>query len=872
MSKKMFLIDGSNHAFRVQFALPPMHAADGFPTRALYGFTTLFAKLLREHQPDYVAVSFDKGKTFRHERFPEYKGHRPDMPEDLRQQWPHFPELVEGFGYPCVMQAGYEADDVIGTLATRFASDDLQVFLVTGDKDFAQIVNENVVILDLMKDKVFDTEAVIERFGVGPDRIIDLLGLIGDKSDNIPGIQGIGPKKGAQYLQKYGSLEGVLENWKDIGGKTGERVRDSADDARLSKELATIVVDVDLGLELEDLAPKGLQIDALRVMFDRWEFGRVARKLLPEEPVLTPSSFRSVTTSKELAALDAELREEGTFAVDLELDDLGLAGVSVSWGPTDVVYVPLRQRFGSKLDHDEALKVLGALLSDKDLGKVLLDSKAAWHALKREGIVLDGIAGDVVLADYVLVSHETHTLESMCDRYLGHALSKAEAVQALFADVITVEEQTKTRGEQVSLVWMLHRKIVDTFDEGTASLYTTIELPLVPVLAEMEHTGIRLDLSTFATIQSDLDARVVELVAKAHEMVGREFNLNSRKELTQILFEELELPVQKKTKTGPSTDASVLEALSEMHELPAIIVEYRKLTKLLSTYVQSLPNFVKEDGRVHSTFNQAVAATGRLSSQDPNLQNIPIRTFEGRRIREAFVPQEGWSFLSADYSQVELRVLAHFVGEGPLCESFRSGADIHARTASELFEIPIGEVTGDHRSAAKAINFGLLYGMSAFRLGRDLGISRTQAQQWMDDYFGRMPQVKDWIEATKASASDKGYVTTLFGRRRMIQAIHSKRFQERAAAEREAVNTPVQGTAADLIKIAMIRVDTALREAGLRARMVLQVHDELLLEVPDEELAKVGPLVKAEMMGAADLAVPLDVNVAVGATWNAAHG
>lgn len=873
MTRKMFLIDGSNHAFRVQFALPPMNASSGFPTRALYGFTTLFAKLIREHQPDFVAVAFDKGKTFRHELFPEYKGHRPEMPEDLRQQWPHFPELVHAFGYPTVQAPGFEADDVLGTLARRFAGPDLKVYLVTGDKDYCQLVNENIVILDLMKEAEIGIAGVEEKFGVPPERVIDVLGLCGDASDNIPGVPGVGPKKAAQYIQKYGDLEGVLANAASVGGKTGEKLVEHAEDARLSRVLATIRDDVPLRESLDDLAPKGVQEEALRELFARWDFGKVAQKLLPESPKVEPETWLAASTLEEALEAIRAARAAGTVALEVERSGGGAPiGLALSWGRADTRYICLDGRFGLGFGLEHLRADLAAAFADPKVTWLFHDAKAALHALAKWSLAPVGGLGDTLLADYVLASHERHGLPQLAERHLAYTLKGSESVASLFAEHLSLDEQAKGQGERANLIFQLHERILSRMPAGGARVYQELELPLVPVLQRMEAAGIRLDLQVFGAIREDIAARVEAAERACHETLGRPFNVGSTKDLQEILFTELGLPAGKKTKTGYSTDASVLEKLADLHPLPAAILEYRMLSKLLSTYLDTLPGFVREDGRIHTTFSQAVAATGRLASTDPNLQNIPIRTFEGRRIRDAFVPAEGHVFLSADYSQVELRILAHFCGEGPLAEAFRAGIDIHRRTASEVFGTPLEEVTSAQRSAAKAINFGLLYGMSAFRLAGDLAIPRREAERYMEEYFGRMPQVRDWIEATKQGAREQGWVETLFGRRRLIGEIHSPRFNDRAAAEREAVNTPVQGTAADLMKVAMIRVDQALAARGLASRVILQVHDELLLEVPEAELEAARALVVEAMQGAADLLVPLAVNTASGHTWNQAHG
>jgi DNA polymerase-1 len=868
--KKMFLVDGSNHAFRVQFALPPQHASDGFPTRVLYGFTLLFQRMMRTYRPDYCVVSFDSGKTFRHETYPDYKGHRPEMPEDLRRQWGLLPDLVESFGYRCIASPGYEADDVLGTLARQFASDELDVYIVSSDKDFCQLLDDNTMLLDDTKGKVTKASDVPEKLGCSAEQVIDLLGLAGDSSDNIPGVPGVGVKTAAKLLAEYQNLEAILDAAAAgrIKGKRGQNLVEHADNARLSAVLATIETAVPISPSLEELAPRGVQEVPLREMFDRWEFGMVARKLLPAVQVVDRSGYRAALTDAALHKALSDIRAEGGCGIAIREAGADWVGASLAWSG-GVVYVPLTERPGVELDIEAARQELLALFADPSVAKIGHDLKPVFKRCRAAGLTLAGDLGDTRLLDYVLVAHRrSHGLADIAQRQLGHTLAYMPAEEPLM-----IQDVVEFAGEPADVSRQLHGRLQSRLDAGTRHVYEQIELPLTPILCEMEEVGIRLDCEVLAEIERDIAGRVGEVETKCHEAAGRPFNVGSTKEVGLLLFEELGLPPSKRTKTGYSTDSSVLEKLEDKHPLPAVILEWRQLSKLLNTYLKKLPQYVGKDGRVHTTFNQAVAATGRLSSNDPNLQNIPIRTFEGRRIRDAFVPAEGCVFLSCDYSQVELRVLAHFCGEGALVESFMAGEDIHRRTASEVWGVPIGEVTAQQRSAAKAINFGLLYGMSAFRLGRDLSISREQAQTYMDDYFGRIPSVQRWIEETKASCKARGYVDTLYGRRRLIPEIYAKNFNDRSAGEREAVNTRVQGTAADLIKMAMIRVDGALKEGGFRSRMLLQVHDELLLEVPQAELLAVQSLVVGEMRAAGErLIVPLDVTAAAGLNWNQAHG
>jgi DNA polymerase I len=875
MPKKLFLVDGSNHAFRVQYALPPRHASDGFPTRLLYGFTLLFQKMMRTYRPDYCAVSFDVGKTFRHDMYSEYKAKRKAMPEDMRRQWPLLPDLVRGFGYPCMIVPGFEADDVLGTLAKRFASPDVQVYLVTGDKDFTQLVNEHIHIIDERKDLVLDVAKATEKMGVPPEGVIDLLGLAGDASDNVPGVPGVGAKTAEKLLQQWGTMEGVLAAAAEgkVKGKRGENLVNFADKARLSRTLVTIDVDVPMDVSLEDLGPQGIQAEPLRELFDKWDFGMVARKLLPEKKTVDTSVYTTATTDQALDEAMAGIRGAGRVAFDLVTTSKNpfraqITGIGLAWGAEHGVFVPLEDRPDVSLDVARARDLVRGILANKKIAKLGNQTKAARQALTTVGWALNNLVGDTRLLSYTLMPHRrTHNLDDLSQRHLGHNMSYRSGQAEL-----RLQDTAIHAIEPAHLALLVHDKLAPRLEYGTKFVYERIELPLVPVLAQMERTGIRLDVERLAEVGKDIEGRLVVAEERCHELAGRSFNVGSTKEVATVLFEELELPVIKKTKTGYSTDHSVLEALSDKHDLPSALLEWRSMSKLVSTYLKKLPTYVAEDGRIHTTFNQAVAATGRLSSTDPNLQNIPIRTFEGRRIRDAFIPAEGHLLLSADYSQVELRVLAHFCGSTMLVQSFTRGEDIHRRTASEVFDVPMEDVSFEQRSAAKAVNFGLLYGMSAFRLGRDLAISRTEAQQFMDDYFGRMPEVQGWLEDTRQQCRSVGYVETLFGRRRVIPEIYSKNFNERSQGEREAVNTRVQGTAADIIKIAMIRVDKALSRSSLAGRMLLQVHDELLLEVPADEVEATTALLVREMEGAANLIVPLRVNSSPGSNWNEAHG
>ncbi len=863
---RMFLVDGSYQAFRSHFAQPPRHTSSGFPTHVLYGFLLLFQKMLKTWQPDYVVVSFDTSTNFRNDIYPDYKGHRPDMPDDLRQQWSSLTDLVEGFGYTALNIDGYEADDVLGTLAKQFAGDDMEVYLVTADKDFCQLVDDNIQLLDDMKGLVIDHDGVIDKFGVPPDKVIDVLALAGDTSDNVPGVHKIGVKTGAKFVNQFGDLEAVLAAAVEglIKGKTGQRLIDEADMARLSKRLVTIDTKVPLNLTLEDLVPAGLQQEQLTELFDRWEFGKVARSLLGVQQGITLDGFTAPATPIEIGAALGRVRQ-------------GMPGFQLIWAEgteRELQPVPVGVVFSGKdgagvyidFEVDGAAEQVYALLADPDVPKIGHGLKRVYRSLAKHGEGLAGVVGDTRLLDYIIGAHrKTHDLEGMVSSFLYHSLGKAEG-----ADVL--QGPARLAAESALCVAQLQDKLLPKMSDGQRSLYREIELPLTPVLARMELAGIRLDVEQIRAVDSELKGRLDTLEAECHELAGKEFNVRSRHALRDVLFVDLGLKPTKKVKDGWSTASDVLEKLVGEHPLPRKVLDYRELDKLRGTYLTKLPTYVDADDRIHTTLNQAVAATGRLSSNDPNLQNIPVRTVEGRRIRECFVPAAGHVFLSADYSQVELRILAHFTGDPVLTKGFKGGEDIHRRTAIEVFGADPADVTVAQRSAAKAINFGLIYGMSAFRLAGDLAISREEAQRYMDEYFARMPAVQGWIEDTKASCHKHGYVDTMFGRRRLIPEIHSTRYSDRMGGEREAVNTCIQGTAADVIKIAMLHLDEALLASDLQARVVLQVHDELLLEVPEGEVERTAELVRDKMQAAVALDVPLGVHTTTGRTWEEAHG
>ncbi len=891
MPKKMLLVDGSNQAFRAYFAIQSdMRAPDGMPTRALFGFTNVLQNLIDKHKPDAVAVVFDKGLSFRNDLYPAYKGQRPDMPDELRVQWPEMSPLCEEFGCTAITIDGLEADDIIGTLARRHASADMHVGIVSSDKDFCQLVNEHITVVDLQKDEVLDVAAVTEKWGVPPDRIIDLLSLMGDTSDNVPGVPGVGEKKAAKFIQTYGTAEAVLDNAKKIGGKTGEAIAASREVVALARQLVTIKCDFDLPYDLDRLALREPDWAALAARFARYNFKRLHAQAAEKAGavpatavekaegavVIDRSTYRTIDSAEALAALVAALRAAGRFAYDCETTSLDpqqaqIVGMSFCWSRQDAVYVPIAHTVGPNCPG--ALDALLPLLADPGLKKTGQNLKYDAAVLRAMGHRLAGIDGDTMLADYLADVDRKHNLDDMARRYFGHTMIAYKEVTADTGgdfSAVPTDKATAYAAEDAHVAFLLDEAI----DIGPmASVYRDIELPLIEVLVDMELAGIGVDLGQLQALSVELEGRIATMVAGIHEEAGEVFNLNSTQQLATLLFEKRKLEAGKKTKTGYSTDAETLERLAQGGDkLCQRMLEYRELSKLKSTYVDALPRCVSAvDGRIHSSFHQAVAATGRLSSNDPNLQNIPIRTPEGRRIREAFVAKEGHVFVSADYSQVELRVLAHFCGEGPLVDAFLTGEDIHRRTASEIFGVALPFVSGEQRRAAKAINFGIVYGMSAFRLANDLGIPKKTAQDYIDGYFARYPQVKATMEQSVSAARELGYASTLFGRRRAVSGLDARNPMDRGAAERVAINTPVQGTAADLIKRAMIRVHRRLAAEGLGARLLLQVHDELLLEVPEAEVEAVTSLLREEMEGAGALAVPLSVGVGVGKSWDAAH-
>ncbi len=912
---KLWLVDGSSYLYRAFFALPPLTSSKGEPTGALLGVLNMLNKLLKEESPELIAVVLDApGRTFRDDLFEAYKAHRPPMPDDLRAQIAPLVEAIPALGLPLLRVEGVEADDVIGTLAARAQSEGLEIVISTGDKDMAQLVNDRVTLVNTMFDTRLDRAGVKAKFDVLPEQIVDYLALVGDSSDNIPGVPKVGPKTAAKWLNEYGSADGIVENAKAIAGKVGESLRENLATLELSRKLATIRRDLELPLAPAELTRRPPDTEALSTLYRRFELNSLLRQLSgtpaqaaggrdpaservssggasePESrPPVPAREYETISTQQQLDHWIDALKAADLFAFDTETTSLDymeaeIVGASFCIEPGKAAYLPLAHDYAGapdQLDRAGALAQLKPLLEDAGRGKVGHHVKYDAHVLKGCGIELAGMRYDTMLESYVLNSTATrHDMDSCAKLYLGVDTIKYEDVAGKGAKQLTfnqvpVESAAEYAAEDADITLQLHRVLHAALEKQPAllAIYREIEQPLVPVLLEMEHHGVLVDRELLKKQSGEIAKRLAELEVEAHRSAGQPFNLDSPKQLQEILFNKQGLPVRQKTRTGqPSTAEDVLEELAERYPLPRIILEYRGLAKLRSTYTERLPEQIDaKTGRVHTSYHQAVAVTGRLSSSDPNLQNIPIRTTEGRRIRQAFVAPEGHVLLSADYSQIELRIMAHLSGDESLRRAFEEEGDIHRATAAEVFEVPPDKVTGDQRRAAKAINFGLIYGMSAFGLARQLGIERHAAQEYVGRYFGRYPGVRDYMDRTRASARELGYVETVSGRRLYLPDIRSRDRNLQQYAERSAINAPMQGTAADIIKRAMIRVQAWLAESRARAHLVMKVHDELVLEVAEPAVEKVRGKVVELMCGAGELSVALRVDTGVGPNWDDAH-
>jgi len=910
----LILIDGSGYLYRAFHALPPLTNRTGEPTGALFGVFNM-VRLALKQKPDYIAFVVDApGKTFRDDMYAEYKAHRAPMPDDLVSQSAPMLEMIEALGLPILRVEGVEADDVIGTLAVQAQAQGMDVTVSTGDKDLAQLVTPHIRLINTMTNTTLDEAGVVAKFGVRADQIVDYLALMGDSVDNVPGVEKCGPKTAAKWLAEHGTLDGVIANADKITGKIGENLRAALTQLPLSRELTRVKLDVPLHLKPEELQQRAPDTDKLRAFYQRYEFkaalkeleeseignrkpetGKAEQATAPDLPVpgsrfpVPEKSYELILTQAQLDAWLAQLRAAELIAFDTETTSLDpmraeIVGVSFAVEPGRAAYVPVAHAYAgapAQLAREAVLAALKPLLEDPNKNKVGQHLKYDMNVLSTQGINVRGVRYDTMLESYVFNSSgNRHDLDTLAKKYLDVDTIAYEQVtgkgarQIPFAQV-DVQRAGDYAAEDADVTLRLHQALWPQLEAAPRlkSVFEDIEMPLVPVLARMEQTGVLIDVDKLRTQSGELGRRMLELQQRAFGMAGRHFSLDSPKQLQQLLYDELKLPALFKTPSGqPSTNEEALEALADQHELPRLILDYRSLAKLRSTYTDKLSEHINpRSGRVHTSYHQAVAATGRLSSNDPNLQNIPIRTEEGRRIRQAFIAPRGYKILAADYSQIELRIMAHLSGDAGLLAAFHGNQDVHRATAAEVFGVAPEQVDANQRRAAKAINFGLMYGMSAFGLARQLGIDRGEAGGYMKRYFERYPGVQEFMNATRERAHRDGFVETLFGRRLYLYEINSRNQGLRAGAERAAINAPMQGTAADIIKRAMIAVDLWLQTLGDSARMIMQVHDELVFEVKDSEVAKIETGVRDRMAAAAELAVPLVVDVGVGENWDEAH-
>lgn len=897
-NKTLVLVDGSYYLFRAYHAMPAFTNSANEPTGAIYGVLNMLRKLLADYKPDYFAVVFDaKGKNFRNEWYPEYKAHRPDVPDDLIAQVEPLHEIIRAEGYPLLMLDNVEADDVIATLARQATAQGVRTIISTGDKDLAQIVDDNINLINTMTNRLLDRAGVIEKFGVPPELIVDYLTLIGDKSDNVPGVPNVGPKTAAKWLTQYGSLDEVVRHAGEIGGKVGENLRICLGQLDLCRRLVTLKSDLDLGLQFDSLRRGVPEYATLAACFKRWEF-RAWLSQLTESAAASPAAVtevaepRNYETIFDEASLDrwiGRLGSAGLFAFDTETTSLNymnaeIVGVSFAIEPHEAAYIPLAHSYPgvpAQLSREMVLSRLKPLLSAPDKFKIGHNLKYDRSVLANHGIELNGIAHDTMLESYVIDSTANrHDMDTLALKHLDYHTIHFEDVagkgaRQLTFDQVPVDKAAEYAAEDADITLRLHQCLWPTLSAtaGLKQLYEQIEIPLLSILSRMERTGVLIDAQMLRRQSTELAERMLAIEQEARQLAGEPFNISSPKQIQNILYEKLGLPVLEKTPTGqPSTAESVLQDLATEHELPRLILEYRGMSKLKSTYTDCLPEEINaRTGRIHTCYHQAVASTGRLSSSDPNLQNIPIRTAEGRKIRQAFIAPPGWMLVAADYSQIELRIMAHLSGDNALLSAFAQNEDIHKATAAEIFDTDPASVTADQRRAAKAINFGLIYGMSAFGLARQLGIGRDQARGYVDRYFERYPAVKNYMDSTRAQARQDGFVETVFQRRLYLPEITSRNAARRQYAERTAINAPMQGTAADIIKRAMIDIDRKLLAGNPDIRMTMQVHDELVFEIKADSIDRLVPEIRHIMSSVPELKVPVLVDIGVGHNWDEAH-
>ena len=918
--KRLILVDGSSFLFRAYHAVPPLTNANGEPTNAIYGVSNMLRKLIADYHSDYITVVFDApGKTFRNELYEQYKAHRPPMPDDLRVQIEPLHKLIRAMGLPLIMESGVEADDVLGALAQHAEQQGYQVIISTGDKDMAQLVTEHIILENTMSNTRLDIQGVIDKFGVRPEQIIDYLALIGDTVDNIPGVPKVGPKTAAKWLAQYQTLDNLIAHADDIGGKIGENLRASLAQLPLSKQLTTIKCDLDLPYGIEDLKQQPMDTAELKNLlaelgFSSWlkmldasttlstgtsttfvDAEPVQAEQIPDSidsnspPAASLQYYETVLTEAHFNDWLARLEQADLFAFDTETTSLDyskgqVVGVSFAVTPGKAAYVPLAHDYPgapAQLDRAEVLEKLRPLLENPDKAKLGQNLKYDSHVLANHGITLRGIAHDTMLESYVLNSTATkHNMDDLAKVYLGVETIHYEDVAGKGAKQIgfqevPIEQAAPYAAEDADITLRLHQVLSAKLAQQPKllALYTDMEIPLISVLARIESNGVLIDTAMLAQQSLELSSQIISLEQRAHDLAGQTFNLGSPKQIQDILYDQQKLPVLKKTPKGqPSTEESVLQELALDYPLPKLILEHRSLSKLKSTYTDKLPQQVDgHTGRVHTSYHQAVAATGRLSSSDPNLQNIPIRSEEGRKIRQAFIAPEGKKIVAADYSQIELRIMAHLSADAGLLKAFSEGQDVHRATAAEVFGVAPEQVTNDLRRSAKAINFGLIYGMSAFGLAQQLGLSRSQAQAYIDLYFARYPGVKNYMDNIREQARAQGYVETLFGRRLYLPEINARNAARRQYAERTAINAPMQGTAADIIKRAMIAADQWLYRDEPGAKMIMQVHDELVFEIAADQLDSCIAAIRNLMCSAAELDVPLIVDIGIGNNWDEAH-
>ena len=891
--KSLVLIDGSSYLYRAFYALPGLTAPSGQPTGAIYGVLMMLHKLIKDERPNLLGIVFDApGKTFRHELFPEYKANRARTPEDLIIQIEPLLAAIENLGLPLIRVNGVEADDVIGTLAKEAEQRGMNTLIATSDKDFTQLVSDKITLLDTMKNRLTDRSGVIEKFGLPPEQIIDFLTLSGDASDNIPGVPMVGPKTAVKWLQQYSSLAGVIEHAEEISGKVGEALRESIPRLNLYQQLATIDCSLELDRTVDDLVIRESKDDELFVQFKNLGLHALIKQFNIEEPITTirrDTVYQGILTKKEFEALLDRLSQAEVTAIDTETTSLNymqaeIVGISVAIVSNEAYYIPLMHEYDgvpNQLDREYVLQKLKPWLEDKEAKKIGHNLKYDSHIFANHGIELNGTDFDSMLESYVLNSTATrHNLNAVAKRYLNLDTTSYEDVAGKGAkqigfNQVSLEDAIHYAAEDADVSFQLHQTLHPKLMEinSLAKLYTDMEAPLLKVLQTIERNGVLIDESMLQKQSDQFAITLKELESKAYSLAGAEFNLNSPKQLQEILYDKLSLPILKKTPKGqPSTAENVLQRLAADFPIVQTILNYRTTAKLKTTYTDKLPLMVNQDtGRVHTSYHQAVTATGRLSSSDPNLQNIPIRTVEGRRIRQAFIAPKGFQILAADYSQIELRIMAHNSQDPGLLDAFQAGLDIHQATAAEIFAVDLQSVSAEQRRSAKAINFGLIYGMSAFGLTRQLGITRGDAQEYIELYFARYPKVKEYMDAIRNQARESGFVETVFGRRLYLPDIDSRNYQRRQYAERSAINAPMQGTAADIIKKAMIDLEQRLVAESINAKIIMQVHDELVLEVEDSSVGAVSELVTEAMGKAADLDVALKVDLGVGENWDQAH-